>query len=294
MVLCTAALLDQLLPTVDLSSSSSQRSSCRDNNSTKSSSNSSQSSEEQTQYTTTNSHMIYPHISGGMYDLWSLAQRLRPEYFPSQDAQNIIDNLTNHSTTQNTSRTDDQKYHHRYSNDIRLNLAIHLGDFQEVFSRQHQESKYDGVVTCFFLDTADHILEYILVIKHVLRHGGIWINAGPLHYHRPLAIPYSHEQIIALVSGLGFTVVDSAEVEAMYATEKYVNMKPDFYHIPVTVFRLEKGVTSSSSSSSMESDCSSGIGVTVSETNNLNNANDRSGDDSGKLNNWRGVNFVLN
>ena len=34
--------------------------------------------------------------------------------------------------------------------------------------------------TCFFIDTSDDLLEYIAVIAHVLKPGGLWVNAGPL------------------------------------------------------------------------------------------------------------------
>jgi len=33
------------------------------------------------------------------------------------------------------------------------------------------------------MDTAHNILEYIDVIKWILKKGGIWINLGPLLYH---------------------------------------------------------------------------------------------------------------
>nr|GLL19796.1 carnosine N-methyltransferase isoform X2 [Ipomoea trifida] len=47
------------------------------------------------------------------------------------------------------------------------------GDFVEVYSDPSQEGYWDAVVTCFFLDTAHNIVEYIEV----------WINLGPLLYH---------------------------------------------------------------------------------------------------------------
>jgi hypothetical protein len=39
------------------------------------------------------------------------------------------------------------------------------------------------VATCFFLDTANNVLEYVETIHEILKPGGVWINLGPLLYH---------------------------------------------------------------------------------------------------------------
>jgi carnosine N-methyltransferase len=38
-------------------------------------------------------------------------------------------------------------------------------------------------VTCFFLDTAHNVIEYIERIAAILKPGGLWVNLGPLLYH---------------------------------------------------------------------------------------------------------------
>lgn len=38
--------------------------------------------------------------------------------------------------------------------------------------------KWDAVVTCFFIDTAKNIVDYLETIHKVLKTGGVWINAG--------------------------------------------------------------------------------------------------------------------
>lgn len=35
-------------------------------------------------------------------------------------------------------------------------------------------------MTCFFIDTAKNIIDYLNVIYQVLKEGGVWINLGPL------------------------------------------------------------------------------------------------------------------
>ena len=50
-------------------------------------------------------------------------------------------------------------------------LAIQMGDFTKIYGHIDQENQFDSVVTCFFIDTASDILEYLAVIAHVLREG---------------------------------------------------------------------------------------------------------------------------
>jgi carnosine N-methyltransferase len=40
---------------------------------------------------------------------------------------------------------------------------------------------WDCVVTCYFIDTAHNVLDYLDTIKHILKPGGLWINYGELH-----------------------------------------------------------------------------------------------------------------
>jgi len=55
------------------------------------------------------------------------------------------------------------------------------GDFVEIYSNQPEQ--WDAVVTCFFLDCSNNIIEFIETIKKILKPGGRWINIGPLLYH---------------------------------------------------------------------------------------------------------------
>ncbi|PWA59047.1 S-adenosyl-L-methionine-dependent methyltransferases superfamily protein [Artemisia annua] len=57
------------------------------------------------------------------------------------------------------------------------------GDFVEVYGDPAQVGAWDAIVTCFFLDTAHNIVEYIEIISKILKDGGVWINLGPLLYH---------------------------------------------------------------------------------------------------------------
>ena len=78
------------------------------------------------------------------------------------------------------------------------------------------KEEYDVVATCFFLDTAFNILEYIDTIHRVLKPGNLWVNIGPLLYHHSkdadkISIELSWEQIKNAMEKMGF-VVESEEV----------------------------------------------------------------------------------
>ena len=57
------------------------------------------------------------------------------------------------------------------SHDQLDSLTIQMGDFTKIYGHIDQENQFDCVVTCFFIDTASDILEYLAVIAHVLREG---------------------------------------------------------------------------------------------------------------------------
>ncbi|XP_021907404.1 carnosine N-methyltransferase-like isoform X2 [Carica papaya] len=74
------------------------------------------------------------------------------------------------------------------------------GDFVEVYSESCQIGMWDAVVTCFFIDTAHNIIEYIEIISRILKDGGVWINLGPLLYH--FADMYGQEDVSLFASSL--------------------------------------------------------------------------------------------
>ena len=60
-------------------------------------------------------------------------------------------------------------------------LNIIPGDF--ILSFKDKNNCYDAVITSFFIDTANNIIQFIEIIYNVIKQGGIWINVGPLLYH---------------------------------------------------------------------------------------------------------------
>ncbi|KAI7890269.1 N2227-like protein-domain-containing protein [Mucor mucedo] len=101
-----------------------------------------------------------------------------------------------------------------------VDFSMVAGDFIDVYAAQPEA--WDVVVTCFFMDTAKNILEYIEVIHRTLVKGGTWINMGPLLYHfednagSEPSIELSLEQLKQTVSLMGFEIKHQKMISTTY------------------------------------------------------------------------------
>ena len=59
-----------------------------------------------------------------------------------------------------------------------VDFSMVAGDFTEVYNQSDNRHAWDVVVTCFFMDTAKNIIEYMETIHHALKQHGTWINVG--------------------------------------------------------------------------------------------------------------------
>lgn len=50
-------------------------------------------------------------------------------------------------------------------------FSMAAGDFLEVYSAEEYEDHFDSVVTCFFIDCAHNIVEFIELIHKILKPG---------------------------------------------------------------------------------------------------------------------------
>ncbi|XP_067172786.1 carnosine N-methyltransferase isoform X3 [Apteryx mantelli] len=93
------------------------------------------------------------------------------------------------------------------------NFSMTAGDFQEIYS---ECNTWDCIATCFFIDTAHNVIDYIDTIWKILKPGGIWINVGPLLYHfenlaNELSIELSYEDIKNVILQYGFRIEPEEE-----------------------------------------------------------------------------------
>jgi carnosine N-methyltransferase len=55
------------------------------------------------------------------------------------------------------------------------------GEFTFVYNQR--PNCFDGMASCFFLDTANNIFEYVDTVWTTLKPGAVWVNFGPLLFH---------------------------------------------------------------------------------------------------------------
>jgi carnosine N-methyltransferase len=118
-------------------------------------------------------------------------------------------------------------------NDVALkdvDFSMTAGDWLEVY-RDPEQPKRDVVVTCFFIDTAKNVLEFLEVISLILKDGGLWINLGPLLYHyadmeNELSIELAYDEIKRLFPHFGFDILEEkSALECNYTWNKESMLK---------------------------------------------------------------------
>ena len=110
-------------------------------------------------------------------------------------------------------------------------LNIIPGDF--ILSYKDKINCYDGVITSFFLDTANNIIQFIEIIYNILKQGGIWINIGPLLYHfhdiqNEVSIELSWEEVKKIILKFGFEIKNEKMIDSTYSSVED-RLKTTFY-----------------------------------------------------------------
>jgi len=92
-------------------------------------------------------------------------------------------------------------------NDAQFSMVA--GDFLDVYK---EPNSWDVVVTCFFIDTAKNVFDYLTTLSLVIPEGGYWINLGPLLYHfedmNESSIELTYEELRAIIPQFGFEFID--------------------------------------------------------------------------------------
>ena len=102
-------------------------------------------------------------------------------------------------------------------------MSMVAGEFCRVY--KEKINFFDSVVTCYFIDTANNIIEYIETIYNILKIGGLWINFGPLLYHytdniNEVSIELSWNEVKNIIIGFGFEFTKEENVQTTYSADK--------------------------------------------------------------------------
>jgi carnosine N-methyltransferase len=138
--------------------------------------------------------------------------------------------------------------------DVRPLFSMAAGEFVDVYSKPEHGGRFDAVVTCYFLDTAANVFDYVRTIEHMLRWSNIvegkeekdreeekkkkkkvWIHYGPLMFHyaedaqRPSVI-CCVQDIIRFAESRGF-VFDQVEhgLPSTYCANPRSMMQTTYY-----------------------------------------------------------------
>lgn len=122
-------------------------------------------------------------------------------------------------------------------------FSMVAGDFMEVYGTEEHASSWDVVLSCFFLDTANNILEYLRVVSYILKPGGHLINFGPLLYHyadmdNELSIELSYEELKPTFSAFGLKLLkEQSDLPCTYTGNFNSMMQQEYRCVSFTLVK---------------------------------------------------------
>lgn len=126
-------------------------------------------------------------------------------------------------------------------------FSMAAGDFVALYGDEENRDAWDAVVTCFFVDTAPVVLDYVETIHSMLRPGGFWINLGPLLYHwvedsegqsderYDQSIELTYEELRHVITGFGFEYLKEEWTECAYTGSDRFMMHAQYRPVLFTV-----------------------------------------------------------
>ncbi|KAF9225053.1 N2227-domain-containing protein [Gyrodon lividus] len=109
-------------------------------------------------------------------------------------------------------------------------FSLVAGDFEEIYGATNTDEsephagQWDAVLTCFFIDTAKNVVNYLRIIHRILAPGGVWINLGPLLWHfensdtSDPSVELDLEEVKELARKIGFQLSDERMIETSYTS----------------------------------------------------------------------------
>lgn len=110
-----------------------------------------------------------------------------------------------------------------FQNPPKGEMNMIAGDFVQVYGDASQHESWDCICSCFFIDCANNIVEFLEIIYRILRPGGIFINYGPLLYHycdapNEFSIEPSYEDLKEIIEKIGFKFLkENTKVRSKYS-----------------------------------------------------------------------------
>lgn len=157
---------------------------------------------------------IYPHVHQ-MNNVLCSSHQLKPVSFPDEDPSDIPPEVP---------------------------FSMTAGNFVEIYSAPEYANNFHCIVTCFFMDTAHNILQYIETIHKALHANGIWINLGPLLYHFSEApdedsIEPCYDFVRDIIVSYGFQFLEEDQNVSCYYTQNPDSMLSYVYRCVFFVAR---------------------------------------------------------
>ncbi|DAZ98999.1 TPA: hypothetical protein N0F65_011254 [Lagenidium giganteum] len=113
-------------------------------------------------------------------------------------------------------------------------FSMCAGEFLEAYAKEKE--CWDCIVTCFFIDAAPNVIEYIAAFERLLKPGGHWVNLGPLLYHWQnsggddderfnQSVELTLEEIKHVMSTYNFSILKESQRECVYTNNIKSMMK---------------------------------------------------------------------
>lgn len=120
-------------------------------------------------------------------------------------------------------------------------FSMVAGDFIQVYKQDEYRECFSIVASCFFLDTAKNIIEYLQLIKKILKPNGLLINCGPLLYHfegsvEEPSVELTLAELRLVMQRVGFVLVEETTLETTYV-QNHQSMLTSVYECNASVWR---------------------------------------------------------
>lgn len=114
-------------------------------------------------------------------------------------------------------------------------MRMTVGDFVSLYKTGgpvHQQ--FDAIVTCFFIDTCDDLLDYIQTLDQLLAPGGVWVNLGPLNYKNNVRLKLAWSEIEQVFEQMGYEFTQSERVHTAYHLKPGIKLYTEQYDAVLT------------------------------------------------------------